>query len=147
PSPETLAEADLDGLGITGARIAAIRGFAAAVAGGAVRLDGSVGLDDLTASIVAVRGLGPWTAGYIALRLGERDAFPATDLGLIRAAAALAGAAGAVGSDGTAGSDGRVALGRWSDGWRPWRALAAVHLWRADPTGPPTAAAPRSVPA
>lgn len=122
PPPESLAVADLDGLGITGARIAAIRTFARAVARGEVRLDGSVGLDDLVASITRLPGLGPWTAGYLALRLGERDAFPATDLGLIRSAGALAGR--------------HEPTARWlaerAEAWRPWRALAAVHLWTAD---------------
>lgn len=126
PPPESLAVADLDGLGITGARIAAVRAFAGAVAAGEVRLDGSLGLDALVASIARLPGLGPWTAGYLALRLGERDAFPATDLGLIRSAGALVGR--------------REPTARWLGGraaaWRPWRALAAVHLWTAAVPGP-----------
>ena len=87
PSPATLAEADLSDVGLTGARAAAVRSFARAVAEDAIRLDRSVGLDRLVASIQAIDGLGPWTAHYIALRLGERDAWPATDLGLRRALA------------------------------------------------------------
>jgi AraC family transcriptional regulator of adaptative response / DNA-3-methyladenine glycosylase II len=126
PTPESLAVADLDGLGITGTRIAAIRAFARAVAAGEVRLDGTLGLDDLVAAITRLPGLGPWTAGYLALRLGERDAFPATDLGLIRSAGALVGR--------------REPTARWlaerAEAWRPWRALAAVHLWTADVPGP-----------
>jgi AraC family transcriptional regulator of adaptative response / DNA-3-methyladenine glycosylase II len=117
PSAATLAAADLDGLGLTRGRAAAIRGFAAAVAAGDVPLDGRLALDDLVAAIVAVPGLGPWTAQYVALRLGERDAFPTTDLGLVRALARLDG-------DGPA-------LAERAEAWRPWRALAAVHLWAA----------------
>jgi AraC family transcriptional regulator of adaptative response / DNA-3-methyladenine glycosylase II len=117
PSAATLAAADLDGLGLTRGRAAAIRGFAAAVAAGDVPLDGSLTLDDLVGAIVAVPGLGPWTAHYVALRLGERDAFPATDLGLVRALARLDG-------------DGPALVER-AEAWRPWRALAAVHLWAA----------------
>ena len=77
-----------------------------------VRLDGSVGLDELTRSLTAIAGLGPWTANTLALRVGEPDAFPATDLGLRRAldAPSLTGLA---------------------ERWRPWRALAAMHLWTA----------------
>ncbi len=109
PSPEVLAGADLDGLGLTRARAEAIHLFARAVAGDEVRLDRSVSLEQLVASITAVDGLGAWTAHYIALRLGEPDAFPAGDLGLRRAV-----------------SDRHV-----SERWRPWRALAATHLWIA----------------
>jgi AraC family transcriptional regulator of adaptative response / DNA-3-methyladenine glycosylase II len=112
PSPSTLAEADLSGIGLTTARAAAVRSFAGAVAEDAIRLDRSVGLDRLVASIQEVEGLGPWTAQYIALRLGERDAWPATDLGLRRAL----------------GKHPREVAERW----RPWRALAATHLWLAE---------------
>ena len=109
PSATTLADADLDGLGMPGARQETIRSFARAVAADEIRLDGSVGLDELVASLTAIDGLGPWTANTLALRLGEPDAFPATDLGLQRAL-----------------TEPNVA-----DRWRPWRALAAVHLWTA----------------
>ncbi|HEY3241480.1 MAG TPA: AlkA N-terminal domain-containing protein [Acidimicrobiia bacterium] len=125
PSPETVAGADLDGLGLTPARARAIRAFAAAVAGDAVRLDRSVGLDGLVASITALEGLGPWTAHYLALRMGEPDAFPATDLGLQRAFARLAPGPAAALSDA-------------AERWRPWRALAATHLWMAPSVGTET---------
>jgi AraC family transcriptional regulator of adaptative response / DNA-3-methyladenine glycosylase II len=118
PTPDVLARADLSRLGLTLARQDAIRTFARAVADDEVRLDGSVGLEELIRSITEIEGLGPWTAHYIALRLGERDAFPGTDLGLRRALDVQA-----------AGS--RVALDLLADGWRPWRALAATHLWAA----------------
>jgi AraC family transcriptional regulator of adaptative response / DNA-3-methyladenine glycosylase II len=119
PSPAGLAVADLDGLGLTRARNAAIHAFARAVADDDVRLDGSVGLDELVRSISAVRGLGPWTANYLALRIGERDAFPAADLGLQRALALPE-------------RPSTAALTTIADAWRPWRAFAAVHLWLAD---------------
>jgi AraC family transcriptional regulator of adaptative response / DNA-3-methyladenine glycosylase II len=112
PPPAVLAIADLDGLGLTGARITAIRGWSAAVASGDVVLDRSVPLDEFVASVVAIRGLGPWTAHYLALRLGYPDAFPVADLGLQRAA----------------GLEQR-ALAATAERWRPFRALAAVHLW------------------
>jgi AraC family transcriptional regulator, regulatory protein of adaptative response / DNA-3-methyladenine glycosylase II len=116
PSATTLADADLEGLGLPRARQYAIRSFAHAVSEGAVRLDGSIGLDDLVASLTAIDGLGPWTAHYLALRLGERDAFPATDLGLRRAL----------------GGHHPHGLEKLAERWRPWRALAATHLWMAD---------------
>jgi AraC family transcriptional regulator of adaptative response / DNA-3-methyladenine glycosylase II len=118
PSPETVAEADLDGVGLTRARAKAIRSFARAVVAGAIPLDGSADLDRLVASIVAVEGLGEWTGHYLALRMGEPDAFPAGDLGLRRAVARHA-----PGSTAT--------LAELAERWRPWRALAATHLWLA----------------
>jgi AraC family transcriptional regulator of adaptative response / DNA-3-methyladenine glycosylase II len=106
PSPETFADADLDGLGLTRTRAEAIRGLAQAAVADRIRLDGSVSLDALVSSLTAVTGLGSWTAHYLALRLGEPDAFPATDP--VPEAAR----------------------------WRPWRALAATHLWLAGDAQP-----------
>jgi AraC family transcriptional regulator of adaptative response / DNA-3-methyladenine glycosylase II len=120
PTPATLADADLDGLGLTAARAAAVRGFATAVAKEEVRLDRGAGLDELVTSIAALPGLGPWTAHYVALRLGEADAFPGFDLGLRRAIERLITPSGAPVRDATS----------VADAWRPWRALAAVHLWQ-----------------
>ena len=82
----------------------------------------------------AVPGLGPWTAHYLALRLGEPDAFPAADLGLRRAAWSAARCS-------------RTAqLARLAQRWSPWRALAAVHLWLSggsgSVTGQPTTGRP-----
>lgn len=113
PGAQTVADADLHGLGLPPARADAVRAFARAVAEGDVRLDGSATLEELVASVTAIPGLGDWTANYIALRLGERDAFPANDLGLRRALAGYA--------EGTP-----VEL---AERWRPWRALAATQLW------------------
>jgi 3-methyladenine DNA glycosylase/8-oxoguanine DNA glycosylase len=93
--------------------------FAAAVDKGEVRLDGSRRLDDLMADICAVPGLGPWTASYIALRLGEPDAFPAADLGLRRAVRPEAPLSTAE-------------LVARAEAWRPWRAQAAVRLWLSE---------------
>jgi AraC family transcriptional regulator of adaptative response / DNA-3-methyladenine glycosylase II len=119
PTAAVVAEADLDGLGLTGARITAIRGFARAVSEGHLRLDGTVPLEEMIAAITALPGLGPWTASYLALRLGYRDAFPAADLGLQRAVD-------------PSGATRTAALTKRAEAWRPWRALAAVHLWNAD---------------
>lgn len=131
PAPQVLADADLDGLGLTTSRAEAIRGFARAVADGALRLDRSTSLDELVASITAVAGLGPWTAHYLAARMGEPDAFPATDLGLRRAVAQVA-------RDGAATDPLPVEAERW----RPWRAHAAAHLWlHPDPLTGKSAAA------
>ena len=120
PPPSTLAEGDLDGIGLTRARARAISAFAAAVAADRVRLDASVPLDELVGAIAGVPGVGPWTAQYVALRMGQPDALPASDLGLRRALADPAAS-----SVLPSAADVTVRAGAW----RPWRALAAVHLW------------------
>jgi AraC family transcriptional regulator of adaptative response / DNA-3-methyladenine glycosylase II len=69
----------------------------------------------------AIRGVGEWTAQYIALRaLREPDAFPASDLGLLRGAA--------LGAERPKPAE----LLKRAEPWRPWRAYAAQHLWVAD---------------
>jgi AraC family transcriptional regulator of adaptative response / DNA-3-methyladenine glycosylase II len=70
----------------------------------------------------AIDGVGDWTAHYIALRaVHDPDAFPASDLGLLRSAAARNGARPTP-----------AELLRRAERWRPWRAYAAQHLWTAD---------------
>jgi AraC family transcriptional regulator, regulatory protein of adaptative response / DNA-3-methyladenine glycosylase II len=118
PSPATLATADLGGLGLTSSRIEAIKAFACAVADGRVRLDCGWRLGQFVESITRLPGLGPWTAHYLALRLGEPDAFPASDLGIRRSLANAVGRPIAA----------RDAEALACD-WQPWRAHAAIHLW------------------
>ena len=73
----------------------------------------------------ALPGIGEWTAQYIAMRaLREPDAFPAADIGLLRAMA---------GADGTRPTP--AALLAHAEAWRPWRAYAAQHLWTSGATG------------
>jgi len=121
PSASTLAHAHLEDVGLTSSRTAAINAFAGAVAEGAIQLDRGSRLDRLVASVSAIPGLGPWTAQYLALRLGEADAFPAADLGIRRSLS------GAIGRPLTP-HDVRAI----SDRWRPWRAQAAASLWLGD---------------
>ncbi len=119
PTPVALAEADLTGIGMPRARVAALQGLARAVAGGALHLDAARGLDDAVARLRALPGIGEWTAQYIAMRgLGEPDAFPHGDLGL---RVALGNSAGPV-------SAARLAAA--AEAWRPWRAYAALLLWQ-----------------
>ena len=122
PAPQVIATADLSGVGLTRSAAEAIRTFARAVTDRTLRLDQSDRLERLIDSLTAIPGIGPWTAHYIALRVGEVDAYPARDLGLRRALARLAGGR----SMDLAGLDAR---------WRPWRALAAAHLWMAPSEG------------
>jgi AraC family transcriptional regulator of adaptative response / DNA-3-methyladenine glycosylase II len=79
-------------------------------------------IDEAIARLRAIRGIGEWTAQYIALRaLRETDAFPASDVALLRSAARR----------GSARPTPANLLQR-AEPWRPWRAYAAQHLWVAD---------------
>ena len=119
PSPAVLADADLDGIGLTRARAATVRTIAQAVLDGRVDFRAERTLDDFVSRWVALPGIGPWTAQYIALRaLGHPDAFPAEDLVLQRAAP----------NDGSRLTAKAVLL--QAEAWRPWRAYAVIHLWR-----------------
>jgi AraC family transcriptional regulator of adaptative response / DNA-3-methyladenine glycosylase II len=105
PGAPTLSNADLTRIGLTRQRAASIRELAAAVGQGDVVFDGPFDAERFEKSITAIPGIGPWTAQYIAMRLGEPDAFPSGDLHLRHA-------------------------GARSEAWRPWRAYAAMHLWK-----------------
>jgi AraC family transcriptional regulator of adaptative response / DNA-3-methyladenine glycosylase II len=115
PTAEALADADLSGVGLTGARAATLRALAHEVADGRLALDPLCDHAETRQRLLALPGIGPWTAEYVAMRgLGDPDAFPATDLVLRRAVAGAADRA---------------------ERWRPWRAYAAMHLWNAHAEG------------
>jgi len=118
PDPATLADAPLEAIGLPRTRASTLRGIAKACAEG--RLDFAPGqrLEDFVRRCVALPGIGPWTAHYIALRaLSQPDAFPAGDLVLQQV----------LGASGTRLSE-RQTEAR-SQPWRPWRAYAVLHLW------------------
>ena len=102
PEPASLAGQDLAAIGLPRARAAALSCVAEAFA--------SPHPPRTAAELMELRGIGAWTAQYVAMRaFRDPDAFPATDLGLIHAA----------------GPD----VVRQAEAWRPWRAYAAMHLW------------------
>lgn len=118
PTPRAIAEARLDGIGMPGKRVQSLQHFAARIADGSLELSLRDGSAALIERLRALPGIGPWTAEYIALRaFGEADAFPASDLGLLKAPIWGAG-----------GIDARR-LEAHAEAWRPWRAYAAAHLW------------------
>ncbi|MEM1095693.1 MAG: AlkA N-terminal domain-containing protein [Bacteroidota bacterium] len=117
PSPDALVEAPLETLGLFRQRAGAIRALAAAIRAGDVKLDDTLERDVLEAQLLALPGIGPWTASYIALRLGYPDAFPSGDL-ILRRAAAAPGETLTV-----------KILAQRAEVWQPWRAYAALHLW------------------
>lgn len=119
PTPEVLAAADLTTLGMPKARGRTLSGVAQALLDDPQLFEPKASLQDGVARLVALPGIGEWTAQYIAMRqLREADAFASGDIGLINALAALEG--GPVSA--------RQLLAR-AEAWRPLRAYAAQHLW------------------
>jgi AraC family transcriptional regulator of adaptative response / DNA-3-methyladenine glycosylase II len=119
PTPEALAEADLSAAGLTRARADTVRVVARALLEERVDFRAERKLEDFVARWVALPGIGPWTAHYVALRaLGHPDAFPAEDLVLQRA----------LPDDGMRLT--AKALCARAEAWRPWRGYAVLHLWR-----------------
>jgi AraC family transcriptional regulator of adaptative response / DNA-3-methyladenine glycosylase II len=119
PSPQRVAAADLGPLGMPGARKIALKELAQAAAADPQLFRPFGTIEEAIARLRSIRGIGEWTAQYIALRaLREPDAFPASDIGLLRGAARRKGARPTP-----------AALLRQAEPWRPWRAYAAQHLW------------------
>ncbi|MCK6451854.1 MAG: helix-turn-helix domain-containing protein [Alphaproteobacteria bacterium] len=121
PTPAQVAAADLGPIGMPGARKAALVAMAEAALADPHLFRPQATVEETVARLRGIRGVGEWTAQYIALRaVRETDAFPASDIGLLRGAA----------TNGTRPSP-RELAGR-AEPWRPWRAYAAQHLWAAD---------------
>lgn len=121
PSPGDVADAGaerLQGIGLTRARAATLATAARHVADGALDLHALRDLpsDQAQSALTSLPGIGPWTASYVRMRaLGDRDAFPAADLGVIKALEA-------------AGVE-RRSIETVAERWRPWRGYATLHLW------------------
>jgi len=110
-TPPAVLAADLSQMGMPGRRVETLRVLARAAQDG-LRLDAPWA--EVDAGLAALPGFGPWTRGYLAIRLGRQpDAFPHTDLGLVRAA----------------GAESPAALLAQAEAWRPYRSLAATLLW------------------
>ncbi len=122
PTADEIAKrspAEIAAIGLPASRAAALVSLASAVATGAVQLDGMVDLERFVADLVALPGIGPWTAHYLAMRaLHAPDAFPAADLGVKKAL----------------GGTPRTAEAR-AEAWRPFRSYAVIYLW-SSPGGP-----------
>lgn len=107
PSANDLALVSIAPIGLPQKRAQAIQNLAKAVAHGDLLLDGSLSREDLELGLTRIAGIGPWTAQYVAMRMGEPDAFPVSDLYLRDHAA-------------------------HSNKWSPWRAYAAMYIWRTE---------------
>ena len=117
PTAERLAEAGVDRIrriGLPSARAETIHTLSKMVSEGTLSFAAETDARAFTRRLTEIRGIGPWTAEYIAMRaLHWPDAFPASDLVLRRAAGGLTTAK----------------LTKLAESWRPWRSYAAMHLW------------------
>ncbi|MGI6879518.1 AlkA N-terminal domain-containing protein [Microbacterium sp. gxy059] len=127
PTPEAIAERGRDALRGPARRVDAIVGAAAALADGSLSLTGAEDAAEQRAALLALPGVGPWTADYVRMRVsGDPDVLLTGDLAL-RQGAARAGI-----------PDSPRALAAWGERLAPWRSYAAIRLWanaRAPKTG------------
>ena len=122
PGAAQVAAADLSVLGMPASRRATLVAVAEATLAEPRLFEPLATIEDTVARLCAIRGVGDWTAHYIALRAArEPDAFPASDVGLLRSAAGPGGVRPSA-----------LELTARAQRWRPWRAYAAQHLWVAD---------------
>jgi len=128
PEAETLAAADPAALPMPRSRALALTGLASALASGELVLDPGAERDRAEAALLALPGIGPWTASYIRMRaLSDPDAFLPSDVGVLDALARL----GAVPAGTGPAARGRAAraAAALAENWRPWRSVAVHHLW------------------
>ncbi|MDQ6612724.1 MAG: DNA-3-methyladenine glycosylase [Gemmatimonadota bacterium] len=127
PTPEhllTLDDASLRGCGLSSAKVAAIRDLAVHVSDRRLPLDAFETMDDaaIIASLVAVRGIGVWTAQmFLMFRLGRPDVLPVLDLGVRKGAQRIYRMRKL--PDATR-------LEKVAKAWRPWRSVASWYCWR-----------------
>jgi len=114
PRAEDLVEANTASIGLPKARAEAIRALAQGVASGRISFEPHQDPDELQFRLKQIPGIGEWTAQYIAMRLGDPDAFPATDLGIRRALSI----------------NDECEITHCAERWRPWRAYAVMYLWQ-----------------
>ena len=127
PDAAAIAELDPAALPMPQSRGRALVTLAAALASGEIRLDAGADREEAGARLVALQGIGPWTAGYIRMRaLSDPDVFLDGDVGVVRALRGLA--------DGPFASATALAMpaSAVSSRWHPWRSYAVHHLWAID---------------
>lgn len=128
PTAERLTSAEKVTLGMPSARQLSLKALAEAAVADRNLFRPFGTIEEAIARFRSIRGIGEWTAQYIALRaLREPDAFPASDAGLLRSAALI---------DGIRSSPDRLL--KRAESWRPWRAYAAQHLWAAQTVDGPS---------
>ncbi|WP_460544866.1 DNA-3-methyladenine glycosylase 2 family protein [Glycomyces halotolerans] len=126
PTPEALAAADPADLPMPASRKRTLQALAAALASGSIEVGPGADWARTRAALASLPGIGPWTVEMIAMRaLGDPDAFPVSDLGVVRGAEAFGLPTGP------------KALAEAAEAWRPWRSYATQYLWAwsEHPTG------------
>jgi len=120
PEPAAVSEAEPADLAVPAARREAMQGLARALAEGDIVLDPGSDREEAVRKLLELRGIGAWTAAYVAMRaLGDPDAFLPTDLGVRRTIEGL-------GSPGDP-----LSIEKLAERWRPWRSYAVQHLWNS----------------
>jgi DNA-3-methyladenine glycosylase II len=116
PTPECVLKSKLSGLGVPGSRLETVRSLAGFFA---EHGDECIALADVKARLLAIKGIGKWTAGYILMRTGDsHDHWPEGDLVLRKALSRKKTMITAAGLE--------QAFSQWS----PYRSFATIHLWR-----------------
>jgi len=115
PQPAQLVEADVSAIGMPGKRGGAVRALAAAVLDGQLELSNVTPAAEQFSALCALPGIGPWTAGYVSMRIaGDANAFPRADWVILKQLGMTAGAAE-----------------RYSLAWQPYRSYALMYIWQA----------------
>lgn len=121
PEPSAIAEAPDEVFAFPRSRRDTLRLLATVLADGTLDLGPGADREEARAGLLACKGIGPWTVEMVAMRaLGDPDAFPATDLGVLRSGPEL-------------GVADLADLAGRADAWRPWRSYATQHLWALTP--------------
>ncbi len=120
PAAKALASMEAANAGMPTSRVETIRKLARAVCDGTITFTADTDADELRSRLCKIPGIGLWTAQYVAMRaLGQPDAFPTGDLGLLKALELRSARE----------------LEERSEAWRPWRAYAAMYMWCVPPSG------------
>jgi AraC family transcriptional regulator, regulatory protein of adaptative response / DNA-3-methyladenine glycosylase II len=115
-----MAEMSPESFAMPRARGRSLVGLVGAIADEKIVIDPGVDRDELSAKLVELPGIGPWTASYIRMRAqGDPDVFLASDLGVRHALEKLGAAADP------------VAAAARAEAWRPWRSYSLMHLWQS----------------
>jgi AraC family transcriptional regulator of adaptative response / DNA-3-methyladenine glycosylase II len=119
PDAAEMVAADMATIGVPQKRKETLRQIAQQIVSGSLQLDTAGELSRFVDTMTAIPGIGNWTANYVAMRaLGEPDAFPASDLGIMKAL-----------QEGDTRPTVKQVTAR-ADAWRPWRAYATIYLWQ-----------------
>lgn len=120
PTPKELSAAQYQNIGLTKSRISTLQNWLKFYQRDEEMLTYYTSLHDLEQQLITIKGIGPWTVNYLAMRgLSDPDAFPSADLGIIKALTV---------NDEKPTNKEILAL---SEQWRPWRAYAAIYLWQS----------------